>query len=111
MVPRELDTTVLKNILKLWLTSHLALQSLSREQKCLPFCLPRGRGMVGSNVLVNILKPVNIVNLGDTLRFKVGTVIRTRLLGRGSFYCLSCSHSYLCSGIVTCCASKWLCLS
>ena len=24
--------------------------------------------MVGSNVLVNILKPVNIVNLGDTLR-------------------------------------------
>ena len=24
--------------------------------------------MVGSNVLVNILKPVNIVNLGNTLR-------------------------------------------
>ena len=25
-------------------------------------------GMVGSNALVNILKPVNIVNLGNTLR-------------------------------------------
>ena len=29
-------------------------------------------GMVGSNVLVNILKPVNIVNLGNTLRCGVG---------------------------------------
>ena len=28
--------------------------------------------MVGSNVLVNILKPVNIVNLGNTLRRGVG---------------------------------------
>ena len=28
--------------------------------------------MVGSNVLVNILKPVNIVNLGSTLRCGVG---------------------------------------
>ena len=28
--------------------------------------------MVGSNVLVNILKPVNIVNLGNTLRCGVG---------------------------------------
>lgn len=26
------------------------------------------RAMLGSNVLVNILKPVNIVNLGNTLR-------------------------------------------
>ena len=30
------------------------------------------RAMVGSNVLVNILKPVNIVNLGNTLRRGVG---------------------------------------
>ena len=30
------------------------------------------RAMVGSNVLVNILKPVNIVNLGNTLRCGVG---------------------------------------
>jgi len=30
------------------------------------------RGMMGSNVLVNILKPVNIVNLGNTLRCGVG---------------------------------------
>ena len=29
-------------------------------------------GMVGSNALVNILKPVNIVNLGNTLRCGVG---------------------------------------
>ena len=29
-------------------------------------------GMVGSNVLVNILKPVNVVNLGNTLRCGVG---------------------------------------
>ena len=29
-------------------------------------------GMVGSNVLANILKPVNIVNLGNTLRCGVG---------------------------------------
>ena len=29
-------------------------------------------GMAGSNVLVNILKPVNIVNLGNTLRCGVG---------------------------------------
>ena len=29
-------------------------------------------GMVGSNALVNILKPVNIVNLGNTLRCCVG---------------------------------------
>ena len=28
--------------------------------------------MVGSNVLVNILKPVNIVNLGNMLRCGVG---------------------------------------
>ena len=28
--------------------------------------------MVGSNVLVNILKPVNIVNLGNTLRCGAG---------------------------------------
>jgi hypothetical protein len=28
--------------------------------------------MVGSNELVNILKPVNIVNLGNTLRRGVG---------------------------------------
>ena len=30
------------------------------------------RGMMGSKVLVNILKPVNIVNLGNTLRCGVG---------------------------------------
>ena len=30
------------------------------------------RGMAGSNALVNILKPVNIVNLGNTLRCGVG---------------------------------------
>ena len=30
------------------------------------------RAMVGSNVLVNILKPVNIVNLGNTLRSGMG---------------------------------------
>ena len=30
------------------------------------------RAMVGSNVLVNILKPVNIVNLGNMLRCGVG---------------------------------------
>ena len=30
------------------------------------------RAMVGSNVLVNILKPVNIVNLGNPLRRGVG---------------------------------------
>ena len=29
-------------------------------------------GMVGSNASVNILKPVNIVNLGNTLRCGVG---------------------------------------
>jgi hypothetical protein len=29
-------------------------------------------GMAGSNVLVNILKPVNIVNLGNPLRRGVG---------------------------------------
>ena len=29
-------------------------------------------GMVGSNALVNILKPVNIVNLGNTLRCGMG---------------------------------------
>ena len=29
-------------------------------------------GMAGSDVLVNILKPVNIVNLGNTLRCGVG---------------------------------------
>jgi len=29
-------------------------------------------GMAGSNALVNILKPVNIVNLGNTLRCGVG---------------------------------------
>ena len=29
-------------------------------------------GIVGSNALVNILKPVNIVNLGNTLRRGVG---------------------------------------
>jgi hypothetical protein len=29
-------------------------------------------GMVGSNVLVNILTPVNIVNLGKSLRCGVG---------------------------------------
>ena len=33
------------------------------------------RGMVGSNALVNILKPVNIVNLGNTLRCGVGKKI------------------------------------
>ena len=31
-------------------------------------------GMVGSNAVVNILKPVNIVNLGNTLRFGVGRI-------------------------------------
>ena len=31
------------------------------------------RAMVGSNVLVNILKPINIVNLGNTLRCGMGT--------------------------------------
>jgi hypothetical protein len=36
--------------------------------------------MVGSNVLVNILKPVNIVNLGNTLR-------RGVVWGRGSLSC------------------------
>ena len=35
------------------------------------------RGMAGSNALVNILKPVNIVNLGNTLRCGVGK--RTQL--------------------------------
>ena len=30
------------------------------------------RAMAGSNGLVNILKPVNIVNLGNTLRCGVG---------------------------------------
>ena len=63
-------------------------------------------GMAGSNALVNILKPVNIVNLGNTLSLEVGKVIRIRLLGRGSFYYLSLSHSFLHSGIFTCCASK-----
>jgi hypothetical protein len=44
-------------------------------------------GMVGSNALVNILKPVNIVNLGNTLRCGVG---KSRLgdLNRLIFYLL-----------------------
>ena len=39
-------------------------------------------GMAGSNVLVNILKPVNIVNLGNTLRCGVGSSAGEHLITR-----------------------------
>ena len=43
--------------------------------------------MVGSNALVNILKPVNIVNLGNTLRCGVGKR-GLEVLSRPIFYLL-----------------------
>ena len=39
-------------------------------------------GMAGSNALVNILKPVNIVNLGNTLMCGVGSSAGEHLINR-----------------------------